>query len=45
MAPNRCACRLSLELATATKRHEIGQLLEAYCGAKVESEYSVDPCG
>jgi transposase len=27
------ACRLSLEFATATKRHEIGRLLEAYRGA------------
>jgi hypothetical protein len=26
----RRACRLSLEFATATKRHEIGRLLEAY---------------
>jgi hypothetical protein len=29
----RRACRLSLEFATATKRHEIGRLLEAYRGA------------
>src|SRR5215467_7218612 len=29
----RRACRLSTEFTTATKRHEIGRLLEAYCGA------------
>jgi hypothetical protein len=29
----RRACRLSLEFATAKKRHEIGRLLEAYRGA------------
>jgi hypothetical protein len=29
----RRACRLSTELATATKRHEIARLLEAYRGA------------
>jgi len=29
----RRACRLSLEFATATKRHEIARLLEAYRGA------------
>jgi hypothetical protein len=29
----RRACRLSMEFATATKRHEIARLLEAYRGA------------
>jgi hypothetical protein len=29
----RRACRLSMEFATAKKRHEIGRLLEAYRGA------------
>jgi hypothetical protein len=29
----RRACRLSMEFATAKKRHDIGRLLEAYRGA------------
>ena len=29
----RRACRVSLDFATATKRHEISRLLEAYRGA------------